>query len=294
MEILGTIGGICDDTDQPHTKQSGCSSFEGITDGFYFTNPGALFDTDEEAFNEEIKNAVYESGIKRVIPVFGLTAVTVNGGDIRTNQEGWGPEMPTGTNAVREDYIIPLGGECLYKQVAKMNKRSMRVFRVDQAMKSFGTAIRQSDEIKQRGFLLNSVYVTLRKETEGQIGAIILSLFYSVNYENELINKHSVQLGEKAEGLSGIYLEKGSASGKAKVRITCSGDDVTSVYGSDLADRTLYLSESGTNPSSVEYNSSGELTITPAGKYRIADAATLKNAGIEGGYEGENIFGDIA
>jgi len=137
------------------------------------------------------------------------------------------------------------------------------------------------------------VYVTQRKETEGQVGAIILSLFYSVNYEQELINKHSVQLSEKVEGLSGIYLEKGSASGKAKVRITCSGDDVTSVYGADLAVQNLYLNESGINPTTVTYDSSGELTITPAGKYRIADAMTLKNAGIEG-YEGENIFGDIA
>jgi hypothetical protein len=168
----------------------------------------------------------------------------------------------------------------------------MRVFRIDQQQNNFGTVVKKDGDLKYRGFLLNSVYVTQRKETEGQSGAVILSLFYSVNYEKELINKHSVSLDEKIEGLSGIYLEKGSASGKAKVKITCSGDDVTSIYGAELASIGLYQNESGTNPSSVNY-SNGELTISPAGKYKIADAMTLKEAGIEG-YEGENIFGDIS
>ena len=292
MEILGTINGVCNENDQPHTRQSGCSTFEGITDGFYFTNQDGLFDPETEAFNQALKDAVYESGIKRVIPVLGPVAVTVNGGDIKTNQEGWGPQMPVNVNAVREDYIVDTGGDCLYKQLSKMNKRSMRIFRLDQQMNLFGTAVKKDGELKFRGFLLSSVYVTLRKETDGQTGAVILSLFYSVNYENELINKHAVQLSEKIEGLSGIYLEKGSATGKAKVRISCSGDDITSVYGENLAVATLYQDESGGNPTTASY-ANGELTISPAGKYKIADALTLKDAEIEG-YEGENVYSDIS
>ena len=292
MEILGIVPGICDDTNQPHTRQSGCSVFEGIPDGLYFTDPGGLFDPDIDLFNTELKDAVYASGVGRIIPVFGLTAVTQNGGDIATNKEGWGPEMPLRMNAYREDYIIPTGGECLYKQLSKLNKRSVRVFRLDQKLNLFGTAVKKDGDLKWRGFLLNSVYVTPRKETEGQVAATVLSLFYSVNYENELINKHSVQLSEKTEGLSGIYLEKGSGAGKAKVRITCSGEDVTSVYGSKLAVASLYLNDSGTHPTSVSY-ANGELTVSPSGKYKISDAETLKNAGIEG-YEGENTYTNLA
>jgi hypothetical protein len=263
--------------------------FEGTPLGLVFHDKNKVFSLEETAFNRELQDGIIAAGINRVTPLLGgLTDYQVTGADVKTSQEGFGPEVPIGINAKRVDYIINEGGLCLLMQLKRLNGRSVRVFAVDANKIAYGT-VTASDGF--RGFLA-TVWVTKRDNTGSQSGAIILSLFYSAEYESEENNIAAIALTETLEGLTGVELKK-TASGKAKFVIACSGDDLTSTYGSDLAEETLYVNEGGTNPTGVVYTSAtDDLTFTPAGKYRIADAAALNAAGIEG-YEGENEFTDL-
>jgi hypothetical protein len=255
-----------------------------------FTGKDALFSIDPETFNTEIQNAVYASDKQRITPVSGIVAASVSGGDLRTSQEGFGPETPNGLNALRIDYTINEGGYCLYKQLSKLNGRQLRVLLVDTALRLFGTVFTKDGVDNMRGYSV-SVGVSRRINTGEQTGAIILSLLFGTNFQAEDFNANAVDLTETIEGLSGIVLKK-TGAGKAKVITACDAEDITAVYGADLADATLYKNRAGTNPTAVAY-ANGELTFTPAAAYRIADAATLKDAQIEG-YEGENEYIDLA
>jgi hypothetical protein len=294
--MKGIVAGAnCNTNSNAHTKTGLCAIFEGTPLGLIFTDRDAAYSVTPETFNTEIKAAVYASGAdikKRITPLINvIVAMSVSGGDLRTSQEGFGPEKPNGLNALREDYTITEGGYCLYKQLSKLNGRTMRVFKIDQSLNAFGTATTVEGADKMRGYLV-TIGVSRRLNTGEQAGAIILSLLYSANFQNEDVNANAIVLSETVEGLSGISLQKGSAAGKARVITACSGEDLTAVYGEDLETASLYEDKTGANPTSVVY-SAGVLTFTPAGAYRIADAATLKAAGIEG-YEGEEEYIDIA
>jgi len=290
--MKGIIASNCNPNNNPHTKVGACAMFEGTPSGLIFTHKDGLFSTEKEAFNLELADGVYAPGINRVIPVSsGIVALGLNGGDLKTSQEGFGPESPVGLNALREDYTITAGGICLYKQLTKLDKRQVRLFKVDQTQIAYGTVATIGGEDKMRGYLV-TVGVSRRINTGEASGAIILSLFYDANFQNEDINGNSIPLTETIEGLTGIILRKGSAAGKASVIVACSGDDLTATYGTEFAEATLYEQEDGTNPTTVTYLS-GELTIAPAGKYKIVDALTLKGVGIEG-YEGEEEYVNIA
>jgi hypothetical protein len=289
--MKGNVAGNCNTNDNAHTRVGNCAIFEGTPSGLIFTGKDASFSIDQATFNTEIKAAVYAAGAQRVIPIMnGIVSASPNGGDLRTSQEGFGPEIPNGLNALRVDYIINEGGECLYKQLAKLNKRRLNVFRVDNSLKVFGTIETKESVDKFRGYSV-TVGVAPRISTGDQTGAIILSLFYSAKYEAEAINSNAIDLNETIEGLSGLVLKK-TAAGKAKVVTACDGTDITAEYGSDLAEASLYKNKSGGSPTSVAY-ANGELTFTPAGAYKIVDALTLKEAGIEG-YEGEEEYTDLA
>jgi len=290
--MSGFIKGVCKTDDKVHSKVGECSMFEGTPYGFIFHDKNKTFSTDETAFNTEIKAAIIALGINRVTPLMGvLTDYQLTGGDVKTSQEGFGPEVPIGINAKRVDYIINVGGLCLLKQLKKLNGREVRVFLVDNNKVAYGTEINQ-DGPKFRGFLA-SVYVTKRDNTGTQNPAIILSIFFSADYENEETNMAAITLSEAYEGLTGVTLRK-TATGRAKFVIACSGDDLTQTYGATLAVATLYKDPTGTNPTAVTYSTTTEdLQFTPVGSYAIADAVVLDAANIEG-YEGENEYVDLA
>jgi hypothetical protein len=230
------------------------------------------------------------AGINRVTPLLsGLTDYQINGGDVRTSQEGFGPETPIGVNAKTIQYIFNEGGLCLYKQLKKLNGRQMRVFPVDTDRVAYGTVINENGTDKFRGFSA-TVWVTRRDNNGSQGGAILLSVYYGSDYDNEDTNMASVALTEAYEGLTGVVLMK-TGSGMAKFVIACSGDDLTETYSNDLADKALYKDTAGANPTSVSYNN-GELTFAPIGRYRILDAAALDGAGIEG-LEGEDVYTNL-
>jgi hypothetical protein len=291
--MIGFIATACKADQKVHTRVGECAMFEGTPRGFIIHHKDALFPIDEASFNAAIKAGITASGINRITPLLmGLTDYQISGGDVKTSQEGFGPEVPTDINAKRIDITINKGGLCLLKQLKKYNGRQMRIFLVDKKMISYGTAIIKDGEEKQRGFLA-TLWAAKRDNNGSQEGAIILSVFFDANYGNEEDNITGVALAEEYEGLTGVVLKR-TAPGKAKFVVACSGDDLTSTYGTTLADASLYKDSTGAAPTSVTYSSATEdLTFIPAaGSYTVADAAALDAADIEG-YEGEEVYTDL-
>lgn len=291
--MTGFISGLCKGSQKAHTKVGECSMFEGTPLGFIIHDRNNSFSLDEEAFNTEIKAAIIAAGARRITPLLGgVTDYQPTGGDVRTSQEGFGPEEPIGINAKRVDYIINKGGLCLLKQLKKLNGKQIRISPVDKSKVAFGTVATMNSTDKFRGFLATT-WATKRDNTGSQTGAIIFSVFYDADYENEENNLASIPLVDTIEGLTGVVLKR-TGAGKAKFVISCSGDDLTETYGNTLAVATLYKNDSGVNPTSVTYApATGELTFEPAaGKYTIVDAETLDAAGIEG-LEGEEVYTDL-
>jgi hypothetical protein len=277
-----------------HTRPGSCPTFQGRPAGLIFTSRNALFSTDPDTFNQEIREAIYASGQKikdRATPVMQIANMAASGGDLQTSQEGWGGTQFTGLNEVREDYTIVKGGNCLYKQLSKLNDQEMRVFKIDNKGMIFGTVTEVEGVEKFRGYELSTIGTYLRPAADNA-AAIMLSLVYSANLQQESIDSHAFELsGDEIEGLWGIQLKK-TAAGKAQVVEACSGEDLTAIFGNSLANANIYLNKTGGNPTAVTF-ANGVLTFTPAGAYRIADAATLKAANIEG-YEGEEDYIDIS
>jgi hypothetical protein len=266
--------------------------FEDAPAGFIIHDKNTSFSIDDATFNTEVKAGVIAAGINRVTPLMGgITDYQINGGDVKTSQEGFGPETPIGTNAKRVDYIIDKGGLCLLRQLKKLNGRQVRILPVDKKRVAYGTVATIGGDEKFRGFLA-TIWAARRDNNGSQSGAIIFSVFYDANYDEEENNLAAIALDEVLEGITGVMLKK-TASGKAKFVIACSGDDLTSTFGATLGTASLYKDATGEEPTSVTYATATEdLTFAPVGAYTIADAATLDAAGIEG-YEGEEEYTDL-
>lgn len=294
--MKGFVAGTCAVGDVPHTKVGSCALFAGTPAGLVFHDKNHSFSMDSETFNQEILAAMSAIGMGRAFPVTeGIVDMRPTGGDVRTQQEGFGPENPNGLNALRETYVITSGGICLYKQLAKLSGRQMRVFLIDNANSIYGTVADvvtgvNITEERFRGYLV-TVYVRHRRNTGTQSGAIEIDLFYDAKFEAEEKNTHSTILDVALEGISGLILVPGSAPSNAKVLIACSADDVTAFYGTKLADQTLYKRKDGTAITNVVY-ANGEITFTPAtagGQYQLETADKFEAATILG-VEGENVW----
>jgi len=295
--MKGFVAGICAVGDVPHTKTGGCALFAGTPAGLVFHDKNYSFTMDSDIFNQEILAAMSAMGTGRAFPITeGIVDMRPTGGDVRTQQEGFGPENPNGLNALRETYVITSGGICLYKQLAKLSGRQMRVFLIDNANSIYGTVAdvvvgAGVTEERFRGYLV-TVYVRHRRNTGTQSGAIEIDLFYDANFENEEKNTHSVILDVTLEGLSGLVLVPGSQPSSARVLIACSSDDVTSFYGMLLADANLYKRKDGAHIMSVSYMPHGELMFSPPtsdGLYQLESADKFEAVNIFG-VEGENVW----
>lgn len=288
--MKGFINTNCELNSRLHTNVGECSQFEGTPKGYLFHDKDAVYSPDPETFNEELLASISPMDISRITPVMDVgTDLQVSGGDIRTNQEGYGPEVPNGLNSYREDWVITGGGFCLEKQLWKLNGKTVRVFKVDENDNAYGTIITVSNADRFRGFLV-TVAVAPRTNTGSQSGAITLSLFYSRAYQSERENIASVHLEEEPVGLKGVVLKK-VGTGTANLVLSCSADDLTSLYGEKLASPDLYQKQDGTSPTSVAY-ANGILTFTPSGTYRALGADVFEKAGIEG-VEGEDIYTNL-
>lgn len=289
----GFIAGNCKPNQKVHTRVGECAMFEGTPKGWIIHDKNESFSLDELPFNTEIKEGIIARGRKRLTPLLeGVTDYQPSGGDVKTSEEGFGAPTPIGINSKSVIYVINEGGLCLFKQLKKLDEKQVRILLVDKNNVVYGTVATIDGKDVFRGFLA-TLYSTRRDNTGSQTGAILFSVYYDANYENEERNMAAMSLTENIEGLTGVVLKR-IAPGKAKLVIACSGDDLTDTYGADIAVPTLYVDEAGENPTSVTYSSAtSDLTFIPAeAKYKLVDAKALSEASIEG-IEGEDGYTDL-
>lgn len=278
-QIIGNCG-----NETPHTGLGNCPKQEGKIVALLVTTRSLNFSVNATEFITGLSNATIAAPSVRLFPIKNIVGMTINGGDINAPDLGnYGGPAPTNLNAKNVAYQID-GGDCLYKELAKFNKRKMRVFRVDDEGYVYGTVIEENGTKKFAGFEC-TLYAN-RVPTDGSTAYnLSLYVYYTPNNEIEEKNMNAFEVGLTSipDGLIGLTLVKGSTSGKTKIVTICGGDDVTDEIGSKLTTDT-FLNDSGEHPTTVTY-AKGEITIEPAGSYKIADAGTLSGVDIVG-FEG--------
>lgn len=274
--MKGNIPSNCA-SEMAYTGVGPCPKQEGKTTALLITPLNAAYSLEKDTFLTEIEAGVKASGSSRVYPVKDILGVTINGGDINAPEVGtYGAVMPTNLNAKNVVFQIN-GGDCLYKELAKLNKRKVRVFRVDEDGYVYGT---MSGD-KFAGF--EATLYSTRTTTDGSTAYnLSLAVYYTPNVENEEKNLNAVNAGLSGipNGLVGLTLVKGSATTKAKVVTSCGGDDVTEQFAEEWA-ATAFVKEGGGNPDTATY-SDGEITFDSAGSYRVAGADVLEGLDITG------------
>lgn len=282
--MIGQIKSNCKSA-TPLTGAESCAKQEGKISALIVTGLNAYFPTDESQFIAGLDNNVAESGVNRIYPIKNIVGMTLSGGDINAPDLGtYGGPAPTNLNAKNVAYQIN-AGDCMYKELAKFNKRKMRIFRVDDEGYVYGTIVKRGEEYFFAGF--ECTLYSVRTPTDGST-AYNLSLYayYTPNNEDEEKNMSAVNVGlvNIPDGLLGVTLKKGTTSGAAAVITQCGAEDITSEYG-DKWKVAMFMNASGGNPTTVTYNpSTGLLTFEPAAAYRIAPSSVLKTEipGLEG------------
>lgn len=279
MEPKGTIATNCSESDV-RTRRADCDRSEGKPMGLIITSPSALYPLDSAEFLENIESYVSADGTLRMMPVSGVVGLTHNGGDINAPDLGtYGGPRPIGLNALNDAFQID-GGDCLYKELSKLNGRRVRIFRYDDAGYLFGTVVSKDGQDYFAGFEA-TVFVTNTRTDGSTLPNLSITAYYSLNDERAEINKSSVYLENgMPEGLLGVMLQ--AVGNNAKVVAVCDQTDVTATYGDDWK-TTMFINDSGTVATTATFNSeTGLLTIAPAGKYRVAPAKVLAAGNITG------------
>lgn len=291
--MLGQIKGNCQ-SETPLTGAGSCPKQEGKVSALIVTGLNAMYPLKEEEFKTGLEGHVSESGALRMYPIKDIVGMTLSGGDINAPDLGtYGGPAPTNLNAKNVAYQIN-AGDCLYKELAKFNKRKMRMFRVDDEGFVYGTVVSRNGVNYFAGFEVTLYAV--RTPTDGST-AYNLSLFayYTPNNEDEEKNMNAFNVGLVAipDGLIGVTLKKGTGSATASVITTCGGEDITAEYG-DKWKVGMFLNASGVAPTSVTFDAAtGLLTFEPAAAYRVASAAVLAEGDITG-IEGVNEMTDLS
>ena len=291
--MLGQIKGNCGE-ETPYTGSGSCPKQEGKIAALIPTGINAFYPLDAEEFKSALDGYPSDNGALRMYPVKNVVGMTINGGDINAPDLGtYGGPAPTNLNAKNVAYQID-GGDCLYKELAKFNKRKMRVFRVDDEGYIYGTVVVRNGVSYFAGF--EATLYAVRVSTDGSTAYnLSLYVYYTPNNEAEEMNMNAFEIGVAAipDGLLGVVLEKGPATKTARVVTVCGGEDVTSEYG-DKWESSMFLNDSGEAPTTATYSSdTGLLTLDPAGKYRVASASVLK-AGDITGLDGVNQLVDLS
>ena len=282
--MIGQIESNCKNA-VPLTGAESCAKQEGKISALIITGLNAYFPIEKEEFISELEDDVSAVGTNRIYPVKNIVGMTISGGDINAPDLGtYGGPAPSNLNAKNVAYQIN-AGDCMYKELAKLNKRKMRIFRVDDEGYVYGTVVKRGSEYFFAGF--EATLYALRVPTDGST-AYNLSLYayYTPNNEDEEKNMMAINVGlvNIPDGLIGVILKKGSKSGTATVVTQCGAEDITSEYGEKWA-TSMFLNDSGEAPTSVTYGEgTGVLTFDPVGTYRVAPASSLKTTipGIEG------------
>lgn len=279
---IGTIIENCD-AEILRTGVGNCPKKEGKTVGLILTAANALYSVDHNTFRGGMEEYVHASGYMRMYPIKNIVTSAVSGGDVNAPEVGtYGGSAPVGINAINIVYQID-AGDCLYKELLKIRKRKMRVFRVDDEGYIYGTLIHKDGVDYNAGFLV-TVYPTLTPTDGSTSYNLSLAVYYTPNYESELANMNAFAINGIPDGLIAVSL---SGNNPGHIITWCSATDVTQDY---VWTAEAFLNKSGANPTSVVSDpATGALTITPTGEYRIAPANVLKAAGIYG-LDGEEIF----
>lgn len=287
MANKGTFAATCA-TEAVYTGACQCDRSEGKTVGLAITPVSASFSDTEATFLSEFAAAV-SSDTDRMTPIHNIIGTTINGGDINApDQGGYGGPKPIGLNPRQETFQID-AGDCMWKELMKMNGWRVRVFRYDDQGYLFGTIVNEGGTDKRAGFEAR-VWVN-RVRTDGSTpNNLSITVYYSTNLEREEANAFSVQL---PNGLPAGLTGASTQSRAARMAVmTNSGEDITSVYAEDWAPE-MFVDESGASAEAVAYDPETEtLDVAPAGNYRLAKASTLEAGGISG-LEGEPVYAKV-
>lgn len=276
-ELKGRIASNCSDS-SVRTGLTNCDRQPGRITALGLTPINALFPTDEQDFNDALEGYVSDTSL-RLMPVKGVAGATRNGGDINAPELGtYGGARPIGQNAVNIAYTID-GGMCLYKELSKLNGRTVRVFELDADNYLFGTVVTKANTDYFAGYE-GQVYVTFTPTDGSALGYITITVYYPISHEKEVQNTMSLQLPNGLpDGLVGVELEAVSA-GSVKVFTVCDHTDVTDIYKDEWA-ASMFVKKDGTDATTATY-SDGVIKLAPTGEYRVAGASVLAAGNITG------------
>ena len=276
-EFKGRIASNCSDS-SVRTGLTNCDRQPGRITALGLTPISALFPTDEQEFNDALDGYVSDTSL-RLMPVKGVAGATRNGGDINAPELGtYGGARPIGQNAVNIAYTID-GGMCLYKELSKLNGRTVRVFELDADNYLFGTVVTKANADYFAGYE-GQVYVTFTPTDGSALGYITLTVYCPISHEKEVQNTMSLQLPNGLpDGLVGVELEAVGAD-SVKVFTVCDHTDVTDIY-KDEWDASMFITKDGTDATTATY-SDGVIKLAPTGEYRVAGASVLAAGDITG------------
>lgn len=289
MAYLGNIQNNCQE-DQVYTAIGDCNKKKGKIVALLVTGHNALYPISKAAFLAALPGYVTTDGPLKIIPINEIIANTPAGGDVNVPEAGFSGPTPSNLNAFSMIYQVD-AGDCMLKELKKLNKRKVRVFEIDDEGYIYGTAVNKNDETFFAGY--SGKAYAWNVPTDGTtLAAINFGIWYSANFENEQKNMNAFELDEIPTGLTGVILEKGATTGTAKVFGVCDGTDYTSLYGPDW-DPTMFVNASGANPTTVTYSATtGLLTFAPITSYKVASASILE-AGDINGLDGVNSLVDL-
>lgn len=250
------LNGTCETVLAAFGKET-CASFKGLPKGFLFSEAdfklpmeGTFYDeygmslgTALEVFDNLVP---FTSGGRRpqVMAYYpNVTNMETSGGDVRTSQEGFGGTMPNGRNAFSETYTIIDGGECLYKQLIKLQGRELRMFKIDDQDVLFGV-LDKADNLK--GYAVN-IAVTERPNNGSNVGAIILNVYYTADYQKEREREVAISLGDEIKTLRVLTIKNGVGGDRTRFQIVyaCSGRSITAGSENSAAEHIVSAQSDG-------------------------------------------------
>lgn len=287
-DYKGTIESTCEE-DKIRSAIAECDIPEGRTQALLISGRNALYPMDKEEFLDNLESYVHTDGSLKLTPIKEIVGTTLNGGDINAPDLGtYGGASPTNLNA-RNDAFQINAGDCLYKELLKFNKRKVRIFRVDDAGRVYGTVVTQNGVDYFAGF--KATLYTMRTRTDGSTSNnLSVYVYYTADNEDEEKNMQAINAGLSniPDGLTGAYLVA-QADGTVKVLTSCGGNDITEEYSTDWTPE-MFVTEAGVAATSAAYNAGTKtIAITPAGSYKIASSEVLFSADIVG-LDGVDIY----
>lgn len=298
------LGALCETQAIVALGKDACSKFKGLPKGFVFTDENFSFDGTSkelrtpsdvvELLNGFVSFAPLTGGETRspntplIMPYYpSIVTLETEGGDPRINQEGFGSGVPNGINPYSETYTITDGGDCMYKQLAKLENRLMRVFRIDENDIMYGT-VDKNGNIKGYKCYIS---VTPRENTGDTVGANLLLITYQNSYKQERVNEVAVALEEELQTLRqvAVAVPRDVTEG-FRIVTECTGSSITkgnkALADVFVANPEVFIADGAPLQATVtvayvEATDTFTLTKTGGGDIELALAEDMYNVGEE-------------